>query len=59
MEVFKWILLIAVIAFAIWQIVLLARNVIERQKNKKAKQEQKLDETKVMATDNVDKKEEN
>lgn len=56
MEIFKWVLLLGIVAFLIWQIILLAKQIIERDKNKKEKQ--KLDETKVVATDIVDNKEE-
>ena len=59
MQVFKWVLVIAIVCFAIWQIILLAKQIVEREKNKKLKSEQKQDETKATATIIVDNKEDN
>lgn len=59
MEIFKWVFLFAVIGFAVWQLILLAKNIVDREKQKKLKQQQKQDETKATATDIVDKKDVN
>lgn len=55
MEIVKWILVIAAVGFCIWQVYDLIKEIIERKKNKKAKQMK----AEAVATKEVDKKESN